>query len=139
MALSLMHTVYPKYLDVVIEGERIPGDELQEMIAMWQKIFSLSNKCGKMNILSRNKAKGKFPLNAQINMALRMEDIGCTKSHRIACLAYSTQLFDDQQLIVKYARAQGYHSQLFNKEEEALDWLLQSPARDRTKPELSLE
>ena len=139
MSLYVSHTVFQKYLDVVIKGERTLGDELHEMIAIWQEIFDLSRRYGLNYIMSRDKTKGRFPLNAQINFALRMEEMGCTKDHRIACLAYSNQSFDDQQLIVKYVRAQGFHSQLFNKEVEALEWLLQSPASDKTKSELSFK
>ena len=138
MPLHLSHKVHSKYLDVVIEGERTSGEELEEMIRIWQGIFELSNQYGVLQVLSRNKAAGRFPLNAQINMAMRMEDMGCTKSHRIACLAYSNQLFDDQQLIVKYAQAQGYNGQLFDDEQEALTWLLQSPAQDQQKRELTI-
>ena len=138
MPLYLSHKVYSKYLDVVIKGERTPGDELQEMIRIWQSIFQLSNKYDVLQILSHNRAEGKFPLNAQINMAMRMEDMGCTKAHRVACLAYSDQLFDDQQLIVKYAQAQGYNGQLFDNEVEALNWLLQSPTQDEQRKKLTL-
>lgn len=139
MPLHLSHSVFPDYLDVSIKGNRTPGEELQEMIRIWQDIFKLSHENEKMYILSRNKAQGKFPLNAQISMALRMEDMGCTKSHKVACLAYSTELFDDQQLIVKYAQAQGYNGQLFSDEKDAIKWLLQSPAPDKPKRELFLK
>ena len=103
----------------------------KERTKLWQEVFKLSKRYHRKHILTRNKAQGKFPLNAQINMALRMDEMGCTKAHRVACLAYSDQLFDEQELVVKYAQAQGYSGKLFSEEDEALTWLVKSsPGKD---------
>ena len=95
----------------------------------WKKIFALSNQFGLTRILSHLKVKGRFPLNAQINLALQVKDLGCTRMHRIACLTYSDQLYRDQELIVNFARANGYKGQIFKHKNEAISWLL--PSREQ--------
>ena len=96
------------------------------MISIWQEIFKLSELFGTPKILSRINIDGRLPLNAQINMALKVKEIGCTRMHRVACLMYSRQNYSEQELIVNFVQAQGYNGQLFEGENEALEWLLSS-------------
>jgi len=137
MALELSYRTNQNYLDIELVGIITPGHELDEMISAWKKIFILSNQHGLTKILSRIKVKGRFPLNAQINLALQVKDLGCTKMHRIASLAYSDQLYREQELIVNYVRAQGYNCHLFRYKDEAMSWLLKSPGKEIIEDVLS--
>ena len=138
MAIDITYKSFPDYLDILVKGTRSQGKELDEMISIWQEIFTLSNIFGAPKILSRMNIKGRFPLNAQINMALKVEEMGCTKMHRVACLMYSHQLLREQELIVNFVRAQGYNGQLFDVENEALEWLLRSSVQGSSEKLLSI-
>lgn len=138
MAIDITYESFPDYLDILIQGRRSRGKELEEMISIWQEIFKLSDLFGTQKILSRLNIDGRFPLNAQINMALKVKEIGCTRMHRVACLMYSRQSYSEQELIVNFVQAQGYNGQLFKGENEALEWLLRSSVQGSSEKLLSV-
>ena len=72
MAIDITYESFPDYLDILFQGRRSQGKELEEMISIWQEIFKLSDLFWTPKILSRINIDGRFPLNAQINMALKV-------------------------------------------------------------------
>lgn len=125
MPLELSHSIHPEYLEVHVNGERSRGTELEEAIALWSKVFSISNEENRLNIIAYNRARGKFPVKAQINLAFKIQEMGCTLGHKIAVISYNRELFKNAQLIIRFMQGKGYTIQLFKNKEKARKWLLQ--------------
>ena len=125
MPLELLHTIHPRYLEAQILGERTFGAELEETTEVWKNIFKLCILEDRKKVLVHSRTKGRFPLNAQINLSLRLNEIGCTREHRIAAIAYSSELYKNAQLIEKYMQSLGFAVRVFKGKEKARSWLLQ--------------
>ena len=124
MPLELLHTNHSDYLEVHIQGTRTPGHELEETTAIWARIFHLSEKYQQNNIMAHVRAKGRFPVTARVDFAFGFKKTGCTPNHRIAAVAYSSELFNNATIVEKYVREEGYSARLFKSREKARRWLL---------------
>lgn len=129
MPLELAHTVHPDYLEVHVQGARMHGREFEESLSIWSDVFSLSKNENRRNILAHNKARGRFPVKAQINLSFKIKEIGCTLGHRIAVISYNTEVYKNGQLIVRFMQGKGYSIQLFKSKEKARSWLLREKKR----------
>ena len=125
MSLRFSHTIYTEYFEVVIEGSRTPGKEWEESASLWKQVFAISKNEDIKNILTLARIKGRFPLNAHINFALQLKDIGCTLLHRIAYVPTDRQIQKNPPLIFKYMHSAGYDIKIFKSREKAKRWLLQ--------------
>ena len=124
MGLELTHRVHADYLEITTSGTRTKGNEMNELVAIWKNVFVLARRCNLTSILAHIKEEGRWPLNAQINFGLKMEETGVTKSHRVAGICYTQQLLEEHDLFIKYGRAKGFEIQIFQTRDAALDWLL---------------
>ena len=125
MPVELSHINHPEYLEIFLDGNRIPGNELEETTAYWKRIFEISQKLGQRRILVLARIKGRFPVIAQVEISFRIKEIGCTHEHRIAAVAYSEETFIKAYLIEKLMLNWGYKTRLFRNKEKAKSWLLQ--------------
>lgn len=125
MPIQLSHTIHPEYLEVFLDGNRTPGNELEETAICWSHIFVISETCGQDRILVHARMKGRLPIKAQVEIAFRIKEIGCTPAHRIAAIAYSQETFDKAHLIEKWMLNWGYNARLFRNKDSAESWLLQ--------------
>lgn len=130
MPLELVHTIHSDYLEVQIQGERTIGNELEEAIRIWSQIFGLTERYFQNNILAHVRVKRRFPVRAQIDFSFRLTEIGCTPDHRIAVVAYSSEIFKNASIIEKYLLNEGYSTRIFKSKEKARRWLL----RKKKKP-----
>ena len=124
MPLELLHTIHPLYLDVQIHGDRTPGKEFEETAELWSHIFSISRTEGLNNILAQVRVRRRFPVNAQINISFKLQEIGCSLDHRIAIIAFNREVHKNAQLIVRYMQGEGFTIRLFKSKEKAKRWLL---------------
>ena len=131
MPLDLSHKIHPEHLEVHVSGERSRGTELAEAIALWSKVFSISNRENKLNILANNRTRGRFPVKAQIDLAFKIQEMGCTFGHKIALIAYSNEFLKNAQLIVRFMKGKGYTVQLFTNKDKAKRWLLRKKNKAR--------
>jgi len=126
MPLELVHNTHPNFLEVHLHGKRKHGHELEEAIALWSTVFAISNQQNRLNILAHNRARGRFSVKAQINLAFKIQEMGCTLAHRIAVISYNSEVFKNGQLIVRFMQGKGYTIQLFKNKDKAKRWLLQN-------------
>lgn len=133
MPLELAHTVHPEFLEVHVQGERLHGRELEESLSIWSDIFSISKNENRRNILAHNKARGRFPVKAQINLSFKIKEIGCTLGHRIAVISYNSEVYRNAQLIVRFMQGKGYSVQLYKNKEKARSWLLREKKKKSLK------
>lgn len=125
MPVQLSHTIHPEYLEVFLDGNRTPGIELEETTFYWSQIFEISKRTGRNRILVHARMKGRFPIKAQVEIAFRIKEIGCTHAHQIAVIAYSRITYDKANLIEKWMLNWGYRTRLFRNRDRARNWLLQ--------------
>ncbi len=131
MPLELSHRIHPEYLEVEVNGQRTLGMEFEESISLWSNVFSISKKQDMQNILAHNRAQGKFPVKAQINLSFKIQEIGCTPAHRIAVIAYNGEVTKNSQLIVRFMQSKNYTIQFFKNKEKAKRWLLREKKRSK--------
>jgi|GEM_PF-2077283 len=124
MSLEFVHTLHSDYLEIQIKGVRTRGKEWEEAASMWKHIFEFSDKYGLKKILVNARHQGKFPINAHINFALQLKEIGCTLAHRIAYATSDRQIQKNPPLIFGYMQGAGYDIQIFKRKEEGKRWLL---------------
>ena len=125
MPLELTYTIHPDYLEVHVHGERQNGHELEEAIALWAEVFSISNQQDSLKILAHNHVRGRFPVKAQIDLSFKIHEMGCTIDHRIAVIPHNRQVSKNAQLIVRFMQSKGFTIQFFRSKEKAKKWLLQ--------------
>ncbi|MBT8235917.1 MAG: hypothetical protein KJO04_06970 [Bacteroidia bacterium] len=124
MSLEFVHILHPNYIEVQINGVRTRGKERQEAASMWKHIFEISDRYGLKKILVQARHRGNFPINAHINFALQLKEIGCTLAHRIAYVTTDRQIQKNPPLIFGYMQSAGYEIQVFKRKEEGKRWLL---------------
>jgi hypothetical protein len=131
MPLELVHTLHSYYLEVEIQGNRTPGNEFEETAAIWAKIFQISKAENRLSILAHVHLKDRLPVNAQINISLKLEEIGCTPFHRIGVIAYNKEVYKRGELIERYVAEEGFVVQLFKNKDKARRWLLHEKKKSR--------
>ncbi len=125
MSLEFVHTLHSDYIEVQIYGVRTRGKEWEESASMFKHIFEISTRYGLKKILVQARHRGNFPINAHINFALQLKEIGCTLAHRIAYVTRDRQIQKNPPLIFGYMQSAGYEIQIFKRKEEGKRWLLQ--------------
>ena len=131
MPLSLSHTVHPYFLEVEIQGNRMPGGEFEETAAIWKEVFQISKAENRSNILAHVRVRDRLPVRAQVNISLKIKEIGCTHSHRIGVVAINKEVLKSAKLIERYMQEEGYDVHLFKNKEQARRWLLKEKKRSK--------
>jgi len=132
MPLELSHSIHPEYLEVHVSGERSHGIELEESFGVWSQVFSVSLQQHRLNILAHNRARGRFPVKAQIDLSFKIQEMGCTLDHRVAVISYNKEVTKDAQIIIRFMSSKGYTVQFFTSRDKAIRWLL----REKKKPSI---
>ena len=113
------------HIRVVISGEWTKGNEAEEVISAWSQVVEICHMKNINNILAIGKVTGLLSPIAAYNIAKYPGDHGWSRKFKLAVVAlgesWKSNLFAET-----VADNRGYTLKVFDNEQDAKTWLLES-------------
>ncbi len=124
MSLKLKHKAFKDYLRVEFNGNRTPGQEVEEGIATWKQVADIARKVKLNRIMVVSKVKGRLPAVSAFNITESLDIIGWQQDFIIAGVAPDKIAFTNLSIFETIMQNLGYEGKMFENESDAKKWLL---------------
>ena len=116
-----------EYLRVEVTGDRTQGKEAEDAISTLSQIADICHKKGLSRILMSSNLSRLLPTMAAFDVAKTPEAFGWSRSFKLAVVNLSRESKEELLFAETVAVNRGYRLfKIFNDEEEAKEWLLES-------------
>jgi hypothetical protein len=114
------------YIRVEVSGKRIPGKETDDAIRVWASVAETCRKKNITRILAINNIPGRLPALAAYSLAESPEEFGWSRHFKLTVVDVNEDSRKDNLFTETVAVNRGYNVKIFDNENDAKEWLLQS-------------
>jgi len=119
--------VHEGYLRVEVSGARTPGQEVNDAIQTGQQISEAVRSSGVRKVLAIFRMTGRLPATESHEIYSNPQAFGWSREVKVALIDMNSDSKDDSLFSETVAVNRAYDMSVFDNEEDALEWLLQSP------------
>ena len=114
------------HIRLEISGSWTPGNEAEDVKSVWARVAEICRTNNVCRILAIWDIPGHLPTLAAYNMAKSPEEFGWSRRLKLAVVYSSGQRMQDSLFGEDIAVNRGYNIKMFNNEQDAKAWLLES-------------
>jgi len=126
MPYSVVIEEMKDYLRAELSGERVPGKEADDAIAVFAHLADICREKGYEKVLAIVDLSGHLPTTASYKIASDPDRFGWEKRFKVAVVDVNQVSRLENYTTEAIAVNQGYDVKIFDNEETARAWLLQS-------------
>ncbi len=124
MPYTIEHRVHPKYLEVHVKAEIVPGKELKEAKERWSRIADLCKSTSRNLVLAYIDLKGQHSTYSQFSLVDAAANMGWSPDYKLSVVVKNQDRFNHLSFTETVMNNLGYEMKLFLKRKEAKKWLL---------------
>ncbi len=117
---------YPDYLRIDVFGKWIPGQEGEDSMRVWGEISQACKGCGQTRILTIWDIPGRLSPVDGYNLGAYPERFGWDRRYKLAVVHLHEERRKDALFVETVANNRGFRVKMFQDEETAKSWLLNS-------------
>lgn len=114
------------FLRVEVSGDRVPGQEAENGIEVWAHLADICRDKGYEKVLAVINLSGHLPTTASYKIASEPDRFGWEKRFKVAVVDLNQESRLENYTTAAIAVNQGYDVKIFDNEDTARAWLLQS-------------
>jgi len=119
--------VHEDYLRVEVSGTRTPGQEVNDAVQTGQQISEAVRRSGVRKVLTIFRMTGRLPATESHEIYSNPQAFGWSREVKVALVDMNPDSKEDSLFSETVAVNRAYDMSVFDKEEDALEWLLDSP------------
>ncbi|MGB5646271.1 hypothetical protein [Muriicola sp.] len=123
MPYTIEHRVHPEYLEVHVEGDIIPGKEVQEAVERWSKVAKICKSEDRNLILAFIDFRGQHSITSKFSLVDGAASFGWMPHYKLSVVVKNEQQFQHLAFTETAMNNLGYEMKLFKKKREAKKWL----------------
>ena len=114
------------HIRLEISGSWTPGQEAEDVKSVWIRVAGKSRVNNVCRILAIWNIPNRLPTLAAYNMTKATEEFGWSRRFKLAVVYSSGQRLQDSLFGEDIGVNRGYNIKMFNNEQDAKSWLLES-------------
>ncbi|QBA64764.1 hypothetical protein [Muriicola soli] len=123
MPYTLDHRVLPKYLEVHIKGNIVPGKELKEAMERWSEVAQLCKVKERNLILVFMDLEGRHSTSSKFNLVDTASTYGWQPDYKLSIVVKNEEQYQHLSFTETVMNNLGYEMKLFLSKREAKKWL----------------
>ena len=125
MPYDVIVEIRDNYIRADVTGQRIPGKEVDDALAVWSQLAGISEETGLDHILFVAKMTGTLSTVAAYTISNSLEATGLNKSSRLAFVDLNEESRKENVFGETVVYNRGWtDARIFDNEDEAVAWLL---------------
>jgi hypothetical protein len=125
--------VHEDYLRAEVSGARTPGREVHDAVQTGQQISDAVYRSGVSKVLAVFRMTGRLPATESHEIYSNPQAFGWSRDVKVALVDMNPESKEDSLFSETVAVNRAYDMSVFDNEEDALEWLLDTPQPTDTK------
>ena len=114
------------FIRIEVSGDRVIGKETEDTFITWSKVADKCRETGISNVLAIIKLSGRLPADTSYITVRKAYEFGWSRDFSLALVYTNEDSLRDKFFTELVANSRGYTMKIFNNEQDASVWLLNS-------------